>query len=91
MFDYMPSFDDDLGNNWELHSIDFVIMGFGRGLFIEAYCQELKQSKTFTYSYLKDEFIQFNPDEVVDCQPLDGNFQSICKKMFKAFDNKEVD
>ena len=89
MFNYMPHFEDDLGDTWEVITISFVIMGFGRGLFIQAYSQELKQEKTFTYSYLKDELIQWNSCETTDCQPLDGNFQSMCKKMFKAFDNQE--
>ena len=89
MFNYMPHFEDDLGNTWEVSTINFVIMGFGRGLFIQAYSKELKQEKTFTYSYLKDELMQWNSCETADCQPLDGNFQSMCKKMFKVFDNQE--
>lgn len=89
MFKYMPHFEDNHGNQWDIVTVDFVILGFGRGLSIKAYCQALGENKTFTYSYLKDELTQWDSCEVIDCQPLDGNFQSACQKLFKLFDNKE--
>lgn len=87
MFEYMPRFEDNLGNLWDVNTINFVIMGFGRGLFIEAHCQALKQDKTFTYSYLKDEFVQWNSCESVDCVPIESNLNTWFQKGFKLFDN----
>ncbi len=87
MFNYMPHFEDNLGNTWDIQTLDFVITGFGRGFFITANCKSLKQDKTFTYSYLKDEFIQWSSDEVVDCIPVESNLTTWFQKVFKLFDN----
>jgi hypothetical protein len=90
MFKYMPSFEDVEGRKWDLMTIEFVVMGFGRGLFITAHNKELDQDKTFTYSYLKDKFLQWNSSEVVDCKPLESNLNTWFNKLFKLFDNKEI-
>lgn len=87
MFKYMPSFEDFEGRRWDLMSIDFVIMGFGRGLIITAHNKELGKDKSFVYSYLQDAFKQWNYSEIVDCEPLESNLNTWFNKLFKLFDN----
>lgn len=84
---YMPSFEDQDGRVWQLISLHFVVDFGGRQIQIDA--QHEGQVKTFVYYYLDDRFTQWDSQEVCDSIPLDGNFQSLLKKLYSTFDNQD--
>ena len=61
-------------------------MDFG-GRQIQVDAQHEGKVKTFVYYYLDDRFTQWDSQEVCDSLPLDGNFQSLLKKLYSTFDN----
>ena len=90
MYPYMPHFIDQNGHTWNVNVIHFVIGAAGRSLEIECSCPELQGLKFFTYRYLTNTFVQYDPEEVIHSIPQPGPFWDACHTMFNLFDHRKL-
>lgn len=87
--DYLPHFFDNLGNRWEVLSMNFCVDWGGRQCQIE--CQRNNNdgvwpTKAFVIHYLGQSFKQWDSTELVDCSPCKDTFYKLVINMFKEFD-----
>lgn len=84
MTDYLPHFEDNLGNRWEVLSLHFCVDFGGRQCHIETQRNNgdgKYPAKTFVIYYLDQKFIQWDHEECVDVLPLKGKLYDLIMAM----------